>query len=85
MEITIWSLRRRARRVFAEEYVVVLSGITAFLHGTILPAGEGYRTDRRDARVVQLFLAAGADGWLTIQHGKPTGLIILGSVRAEYP
>ncbi len=73
MEISLWSLRRKARRVSRKSTLLKVSGITAS-SGTILPAerelSELIGVTRTTLREVLQRLAR--DGWLTIQHGKPT-------------
>jgi GntR family negative regulator for fad regulon and positive regulator of fabA len=73
MEILLWSLRRRALRVSRKSTSLKASGITAS-PGSILPAerelSELIGVTRTTLREVLQRLAR--DGWLTIQHGKPT-------------
>ncbi len=68
MEISLWSLRRRARRVFAEEYIIESIWNNRFAPGTILPAerelSELIGVTRTTLREVLQRLAR--DGWLTI-------------------
>ncbi len=73
MEISLWSLRRKARRVSRKSTLLKVSGITASL-GTICPQNVNFQeligVTRTTLREVLQRLAR--DGWLTIQHGKPT-------------
>lgn len=59
---------------FAEEYIIESIWNNRFPHGTILPAerelSELIGVTRTTLREVLQRLAR--DGWLTIQHGKPT-------------
>ncbi len=74
MEILLWSLRRRALRVSREEYIIESIWNNRFPPGSILPAerelSELIGVTRTTLREVLQRLAR--DGWLTIQHGKPT-------------
>lgn len=73
MEILLWSLRRRALRVSRKSISLRASGITAS-HRIDSPAerelSELIGVTRTTLREVLQRLAR--DGWLTIQHGKPT-------------
>lgn len=73
MEILLWSLRRRALRVSRKSTSLKVYGITAF-PGHHSPAerelSELIGVTRTTLREVLQRLAR--DGWLTIQHGKPT-------------
>jgi len=64
----------RSPAAFAEEYIVTSIWNGKFSHGTILPAerelSELIGVTRTTLREVLQRLAR--DGWLTIQHGKPT-------------
>ena len=71
---------------FAEEYIIESIWNNRFPAGSILPAerelSELIGVTRTTLREVLQRLAR--DGWLTIQHGKPTqGEQLLGNVRAE--
>ncbi len=73
MEILLWSLRRRALRVSRKSTSLRVSGITASSR-IDSPAerelSELIGVTRTTLREVLQRLAR--DGWLTIQHGKPT-------------
>lgn len=74
MEISLWSLRRRARWVSRKSILLKVSGITAFLLARSYRQNENspnwIGVTRTTLREVLQRLAR--DGWLTIQHGKPT-------------
>lgn len=73
MELLLWSLRRKAQRGSRKSTSLKVSGITAS-PCTILPAerelSELIGVTRTTLR--EVLQRPARDGWLTIQHGKPT-------------
>ncbi|XPE41305.1 GntR family transcriptional regulator [Shigella flexneri] len=73
MEFLLWSLRRKARLGSRKSTSLKVSGITASHLALFCPLNVNSQTigvTRTTLREVLQRLAR--DGWLTIQHGKPT-------------